>query len=114
MERLLLNRIHTNFNLFSKNIIALEIFVVYLIELALKFSPFPLSVERKELRDAEALYKQVKESLEKGEKRLLELKCEKVEGKRLSFLVSDILAVQIYEKTAASSGVKRPGFSFDA
>ena len=51
--------------------------------------------------------------MDKGDKRLLELECEKVEGKRLSFLVSEILAVQIYEKTAASSGVKRPGFSFD-
>ncbi len=86
---------------------------MYVIELALKFSPFPLSVQRKQLRDAESLYKQVKHSMDKGDKRLLELECEKVEGKRLSFLVSEILAVQIYEKTAASSGVKRPGFSFD-
>ena len=27
---------------------------------------------------------------------------------------TEVLAIQIYEKTAASSGVKRPGFSFDA
>jgi hypothetical protein len=40
--------------------------------------------------------------------------CEKVEGKRLSVLTSDVLAVQIYEKTAASGGSKRPGFSLDS
>jgi len=44
---------------------------------------------------------------------LLELTCEKVEGKRLSVLTSDLLAVQIYEKTAAAGGSKRPGFSLD-
>ena len=99
--------------LFGKNEEVLQSFIVYVIELALKFSPFPLSVQRKELRDAESLYNQVKDSMNKGDKRLLELQCEKVEGKRLSFLVSEILAIQIYEKTAASSGVKRPGFSFD-
>ena len=93
--------------------LTLQILVVYLIELALKFTPFPLSVQRKELRDAETLYKEVKDSMERGDKRLLELKCEKVEDKRISFLVSEVLAVQIYEKTAASAGVKRPGFSFD-
>ena len=99
--------------IFGKNEEVLQSFIVYVIELALKFSPFPLSVQRKELRDAESLYNQVKDSMNKGDKRLLELQCEKVEGKRLSFLVSEILAIQIYEKTAASSGVKRPGFSFD-
>ena len=99
--------------IFGKNEEVLQSFIVYVIELALKFSPFPLSVQRKELREAESLYNQVKDSMNKGDKRLLELECEKVEGKKLSFLVSEILAIQIYEKTAASSGVKRPGFSFD-
>ncbi len=87
---------------------------MYVIELALKFSPFPLSVQRKELVDAEALYQKVCQCLEKGQPRLLELKCEKVEDKKLTVLVSDLLAVQIYEKTASSVGSKRPGFSFEA
>ena len=87
---------------------------MYVIELALKFCPLPLSVQRKELEDAQTLYQQVKQSMESGEHRLIELNCEKVEDKRLSFLVSEVLAIQIYEKTAAASGVKRPGFSFEA
>ena len=85
---------------------------MYVIELALKLSPLPLSVQRKELRDAESLYRTVKQCIDKSQPRLLELTCEKVEDKKLSVLVSEILAVQMYEKTAASGGSKRPGFSF--
>ena len=87
---------------------------VYVIELALRMSPMPVSVQRKESEAAEALYQQVRTALEQGQPRLLELTCEKVEGKRLSVLTSDLLAVQIYEKTAATGGTKRPGFSFEA
>ncbi len=84
---------------------------MYVIELALKFSPFPLSVERKESNQAEAVYHQVRNSLEKGRPTLLELTCEKIENKKISVLVSEILAVQIYEKTSSSAGTKRPGFT---
>tara|TARA_B100000925_G_scaffold202422_1_gene153523 strand:+ start:197 stop:460 length:264 start_codon:yes stop_codon:yes gene_type:complete len=86
---------------------------VYVIELALRMSPMPVSVQRKEQNAAEEVYQQVRTALEQGQPRLLELTCEKVDGKRLSVLTSDLLAVQIYEKTAASSGSKRPGFSLD-
>ena len=87
---------------------------VYVVELALRMSPMPISVQRKESGDAESVYQQVRQALEQGQPRLLELTCEKVEGKRLSVLTSDVLAVQIYEKTAASGGSKRPGFSLDS
>ena len=87
---------------------------VYVVELALRMSPMPISVQRKESGDAESVYQQVRQTLEQGQPRLLELTCEKVEGKRLSVLTSEVLAVQIYEKTAASGGSKRPGFSLDS
>ena len=35
---------------------------------------------------------------------------EKLEEKKISFLVDQVIAVQIYEKTAALGGGKRPGF----
>ena len=87
---------------------------VYVVELALRMSPMPISVQRKESGDAESVYQQVRQALEQGQPRLLEMTCDKVEGKRLSVLTSDVLAVQIYEKTAASGGSKRPGFSLDS
>ena len=84
---------------------------MYCIELTIKLSPLPLIVQRKEHDDAQRLYSEVKESINKGNQRLLELTCEKVEDKKFSVLVSEIIAVQIYEKTSSSGSSKRPGFS---
>ena len=87
---------------------------MYVIELSLKLSPMPVAVQRKEQEAAQALFAQVKQAMESGEPRLLELHCEKEEEKRIALLSSDIVAVQTYEKTAGSSSGKRPGFSFDS
>ena len=84
---------------------------MYVIELALKLSPFPLSVQRKQKKDAESLYNKVKDCIEKGNPRLLELTCDQLEDKKISVLSNEVLAVQIYEKTASIGGSKRPGFS---
>ena len=70
----------------------------------------PLVVQRKEHADAQRVYSEVVDSIKNGNQRLLELTCEKVEDKRITVLVSEITAVQIYEKTSSSSS-KRPGFS---
>ena len=71
----------------------------------------PLVVQRKEHRDAQRLYSDVVDAIQKGNNRLLELTCEKVEDKKITVLVSEIIAVQIYEKTSSSGSIKRPGFS---
>ena len=86
---------------------------MYVIELSLKLSPMPVAVQRKELDSALALFAQVKQTMESGEPRLLDLSCEKEDEKRIALLSSEIVAVQTYEKTAGSSSGKRPGFSFD-
>ena len=70
----------------------------------------PLVVQKKEQEDAQRLYSEVVDSIQKGNQRLLELTCEKVEDKRITVLVSEITAVQIYEKTSSNTS-KRPGFS---
>ena len=87
---------------------------VYVIELALRMSPLPVSVQRKELADADALYQQIRQAIDQSQPRLLELTCEKVEGKKVTLLVSEVLAVQLYEKASATGGSKRPGFSVDS
>ena len=83
---------------------------MYCIELTIKLCPIPLVVQRKEHGDAKRLYSEVIDSIKNGNQRLLELSCEKVEDKRITVLVSEIIAVQIYEKTSSSTS-KRPGFS---
>ena len=86
---------------------------MYSIELAIKLSPMPLVVHRKKHEDAQRLYSEVIDSIKKGNQRLLELTCEKVEDKKITVLVSEITAVQIYEKTSSSTS-KRPGFSLQS
>jgi hypothetical protein len=86
---------------------------MYVVELSIKLTPMPLTVQRKELTDAETLYDQVKAAMDSGHPRLLELSCEKEDHKRLTLLSSEVVAVQVYEKSALGGGSKRPGFSFD-
>ena len=83
---------------------------MYCIELTIKLNPMPLLVQRKEHGDAKRLYSEIIDSIKNGNPRFLELTCEKVEDKRITVLVSEIIAVQIYEKTSSSTS-KRPGFS---
>ena len=84
---------------------------MYSIELTIKLSPLPLIVQRKNHEDAQRLYAEVIDSIQKGNQKLLELTCEKLEDKKITVLVSEIIAVQIYEKTSSSGSSKRPGFS---
>ena len=84
---------------------------MYCIELAIKLSPLPLIVQRKNHEDAQRLYAQIIQVIQKNNERILEITCEKVEDKKITVLVSEIIAVQIYEKTSSSGSSKRPGFS---
>jgi hypothetical protein len=79
----------------------------------MKLSPMPVAVQRKEQSSAQDLYNQIKQAMESGQPRLLELTCEKEESKRISLLTSEVVAVQTYEKSSLGGGSKRPGFSFD-
>jgi hypothetical protein len=87
---------------------------MYVVELSLKLSPMPVAVQRKELADAQAVYASVRQALEGQGPRVLELSCEKEPDKKVSLLANELVAVQIYEKSAMGSGGKRPGFSFDS
>ena len=69
-------------------------------------------MQRKEHGDAKRVYSEIIDTIQKGNQRLLEMTCEKVEDKKITVLVSEIIAVQIYEKTSSSGSSKRPGFSF--
>ncbi len=83
---------------------------MYCIELTIKLSPLPLIVQRKEHEEAKRLYAAVVDAIQKGNQKLLEITCEKVDDKKITVLTSEIIAVQIYEKTSGGSS-KRPGFS---
>ena len=87
---------------------------MYTLELNLRYSPFPLSVQKKEYEDILKIYEEIKNLLRANNSEpLIELKCEKVQDKLITVLVKEIISVQIYEKSAVAGGSKRPGFSLN-
>ena len=84
---------------------------MYIVELTLKHTALPMTVQKKSEEDATAAYNSALEALKTGNPVILELTCEKQEGKRVSVLVSELAAVQVYEKSgSASSSGRSPGF----
>jgi hypothetical protein len=86
---------------------------MYVVELSLRLTPMPVSVQRKDLEAAQALYEEVGRALEGGDPKLLELHCEKDPHKRIRLLTAEVVAVQLYEKSTIGGSGKRPGFSFE-
>lgn len=84
---------------------------MHTLELNLKHSPLPLMVQKETLEAAQADYQKVIEALKGGNTVLLELTCDQIPDKHISILVSEVAAVQLYEKsgTTSASG-KPPGF----
>tara|TARA_Y100001933_G_C18716559_1_gene445568 strand:- start:320 stop:586 length:267 start_codon:yes stop_codon:yes gene_type:complete len=88
---------------------------MFTLELTLRYSPFPISIQKKEHNDVLMIFEQIKNSM-KGNDNLtvIDLTCDKVESKSISVLSKEIIAVQIYEKSAIAGGSKRPGFSLES
>ena len=85
---------------------------MYTLEITLRYSPFPISIQKKGYEDILGIYEQVKNSMRESESStLIDLKCEKINSKLITILSKEIIAVQIYEKSAVAGGSKRPGFS---
>ena len=88
---------------------------MYSLELSLRYSPFPLSIQKKEFEEVKRIYDEIKNCMnEIGENsNLLELKCDKVQDKLIAVRTQEIISVQIYEKSSVAGGAKRPGFSLN-
>ena len=88
---------------------------MYLLELSLKYSPFPLSIQKKELEDVKRIYEEIKNSMNQTleNSSLIELSCDKVQDKLIAVKSQEIISVQIYEKSSVAGGAKRPGFSLN-
>ena len=88
---------------------------MYSLELSLRYSPFPIAIQKKEYDDVRGIYDEIKKKMNDNDNNsnLIELKCEKVQDKLIVVRAKEILAVQIYEKSSVAGGAKRPGFSLD-
>ena len=88
---------------------------MYSLEISLRYSPFPLSIQKKDYDDVKRIYDEIKDFMSGNNENsaLIELSCEKVQDKLISVLAKEVISVQIYEKSALAGGSKRPGFSID-
>ena len=88
---------------------------MYSLELSLRYSPFPLSIQKKEFEDVKRIYDEIKHSMDETLEsvNLFELSCDKVQDKLITVRTKEIISVQIYEKSSVAGGSKRPGFSLN-
>ena len=88
---------------------------MYSLELSLRYSPFPIAIQKKEFDDVKGIYDEIKKNMSDNDNNstLIELKCEKVQDKLIVVRAKEVIAVQIYEKSSVAGGAKRPGFSLD-
>ncbi len=87
---------------------------MYTIELTIRYSPFPISIQKKEYEQALNVFNEIKNIIsDPNTNNVIDLHCEKMKGKTVSVLAREIIAIQIYEKSAIAGGSKRPGFSLD-
>ena len=88
---------------------------MYSLELSLRYSPFPISIQKKEYEEIKKIYDEIKNCMNDIENnaQLIELKCEKVQDKLIAVKAQEVISVQIYEKSSVAGGAKRPGFSLE-
>ena len=89
---------------------------MYSLEISLRYSPFPLSIQKKDYQEVKRIYDEIKDFMNGNNQSstLIELSCEKVQDKLIAVLPKEVISVQIYEKSAVAGGSKRPGFSLDS
>ena len=88
---------------------------MYSLEISLRYSPFPFSIQKKDYQEVKRIYDEIKDFMSGNNQNtpLIELSCEKVQDKLITVLAKEVISVQIYEKSAVAGGSKRPGFSLD-
>ena len=88
---------------------------MFTLELTLRYSPFPISIQKKEHDDVLRLFDHIKNAMrDNADSVLIDLTCDKMDSKCIAVLSKEIIAVQIYEKSAIAGGSKRPGFSLES
>ena len=83
---------------------------MYTIDLILKLSPIPLSVQRKEEDDADSVYQTIINAMKAPTPQLLKLTCEKQTDKKIAVFSDQISAVIVSEKSGTSPTGRTAGF----
>lgn len=72
---------------------------MFTIDLTLKNTPFPVSVQRKSAEEAEAVYKQILETMRSGTPDIVELTCDRQGEKKLPSVLVKFLEYRCLRKT---------------
>jgi predicted kinase len=84
---------------------------MYIVEFSLKNSAMSLTVQKNDMDAATAAYTEALEALKAGKNVVLEATCDKVTDKKVAIAVSELAAVQMYDKSGvAGSAGRAPGF----
>jgi hypothetical protein len=83
---------------------------MYVIEILLKNTAMPMSVQRKTVEEATTVYQQVLDAMRASDPKFLELACDRQPEKKIVVMTDSIVAAQMYEKSGAAASGKTPGF----
>ena len=83
---------------------------MYIVELSLKHTALPMSVQKKTIEAANEAYATILNALKTGQPVVLEMTCDKQEGKKLSVLVSELAGVQVYDRPIAAKKLAKERF----
>lgn len=83
---------------------------MFTIDLTLKNTPLPLSVQRKSEEDAQATYEQILTAMRSEKAQVVELSCDRQPEKKIGVKSDQISAVMISQKSGAATSGRPPGF----
>ncbi|MBD2515156.1 hypothetical protein H6G93_09070 [Nostoc sp. FACHB-973] len=81
---------------------------MFTIDLSIRNTAFPISVQRKSAEDAEAVYQLILAAIRSGNPDIVELKCEGKTEKKIAVRASEISGVQIVQKDGVTTASGRP------
>ncbi|BDA72746.1 UPF0367 protein [Dulcicalothrix desertica PCC 7102] len=81
---------------------------MFTIDLTVKNTAFPLSIQRKSSEDAEAVYQLITTAMRSGTPDIIELKCEGKTEKKIAVRASEISGLQVTQKEGSAIGTGRP------
>ncbi len=83
---------------------------MYTIDIIVRNTALPVSIDRKEADDAEQVYQQILSAMNSEQLQVLELTCEKQEGKKVAVVSTAIAAVIVSQKSGGSTAGRSAGF----
>jgi hypothetical protein len=83
---------------------------MYIIEIVLKNTAIAASLQYKTPEEAQNAYQKTVEAMSSGQPSVLELTCEQPGQKTVTLKSSEIIAINMYDKSGGSASGRQPGF----